>query len=44
MGNASEAVKKLAFTALGPEGRADLRSFRMRSFRLWVIVHGDKQT
>jgi len=37
-----EAVKKLLSSTFVPKGRVDLQSFRMRSLRLMVTYHGNK--
>jgi len=42
LGNPSEGVKKLVFTVPSPGGRPSFRSFRMRTFDVWVTVHGSK--
>ena len=40
--NASEGVKKLISSTFVPKGRVDFQSFRMRSLRLEVTRHGNK--
>jgi len=40
--SSSEAVKKLVSSTFVPKGRVDLQSFRMRSLRLKVTRHGNK--
>jgi hypothetical protein len=39
-----EGVKKLTFRSLGPEGRGDLRNFRMRAFGFGAFTHDHKHT
>ena len=40
--NPSEAVKKLISSTFVPKGQVDFQSFRMRSLRLRVTRHGNK--
>jgi hypothetical protein len=42
--NGLEGVKKFVSSTFVPEGRVDFRSFRMRSLRLKVTCHSNKDT
>jgi hypothetical protein len=42
--NTSEDVKKLESSVVFPKGWMDLRNFRMRSLRLKVTCHGNRDT